>query len=135
MQIYDFIRQRMKNMGYDPDQVVIEPYVQLFDGDMTIIEASNVYYYLYEVTEYTHIWKIESDTEIISNHKFILQQKIPSGILELTGNIEITSPFHHENIFMFYRATPGGMLPPLPPAPIPDPDPYVIAPVPQNLQI
>lgn len=107
MQIFDYIKQRMMNMGYDPDDVVIEPHVELFRGERTIIEATNVYYYLYDVTEYTHYWVIESDTEILNNFKFILDGKIPYGIAELTGNIEITAVEKEENTFMFYKATPG----------------------------
>ncbi|MDD3686731.1 MAG: hypothetical protein PHE56_08185 [Bacteroidales bacterium] len=108
MQIYDFIKQRMQNMGFDSN-FILEPEVILFDGTPQMIDASNVFYYLYDVSNYEAIWKIECDTEIIFNHKFIIEEKIPYGIIELTGNIYITSSENNPQKFFFYKCTPEGL--------------------------
>jgi hypothetical protein len=108
MQIYDFIKQRMQNMGFDSN-FILEPEVILFDGTPQMIDASNAFYYLYDVSDYEAIWKIECDTDIILNHKFIVEKKIPYGIIELTGNIYITSSENNAQKFFFYKCTPEGL--------------------------
>lgn len=132
MNVYDYIRQRMMNYGFNPDDIVIEPYPFVFDGVDQIIDANNLYYFLYEVTEYTHKWLISAANDILSNDKFILDEKIPSGIYDFTGDIQISSGLSQDNTFMFYKVTPGNILPP---APIPNPDPIIVDDVPQDIHI
>jgi len=113
MQMYDYIKQRMKNMGYDPDDVVIEPIIVAVSSlaERQIIHEPNVYYYLYDCSDYTHSWTIESDVNHITNTEFIINQQVPYGIVELTGNIHIiTLASGQSNTLMFYKATPGKLL-------------------------
>jgi hypothetical protein len=111
MQVHDsYIKQRMRNMGFDPDDCVIKAEPVIFTGATTLISANNVYYFLYEVTEYANMWEIDASNDHMTKMRFILSGKIPSGIYDFTGPIIISSVTSAANIFMFYKVTPGRLL-------------------------
>ena len=97
-------------MGYDPNDCVIEAEPVIFDGSELLISANCVYYFLYEITEYLNTFEIDASNDHLTKTKFILDNKIPSGIYDFTGTIIITSASTAANIFMFYKVTPGRLL-------------------------
>lgn len=111
MQVHDsYIKQRMRNMGFDPDDCVIKAEPVHFTGATKLISATNVYYFLYEVIEYANMWEIDASNDHMTKMRFILSGKIPSGIYDFTGPIIISSVTYEANIFMFYKVTPGRLL-------------------------
>ncbi len=117
MQIYDFIRQRLHNMGFDETTVNITPLVVSMDaGENMRLDLSGDYLFMYDVINYEGKFKVESDISVAFEDDFIIDQKIPSGILELHGNVFIETEANtadtndNSNKFMFYVASPANLL-------------------------
>lgn len=115
MQIYDFIKQRMANLGYDSESVVITPITIPMEADSLVqIGQSGDYLYLYDCINYRGKFKVESDVSVTFEDDFIIGQKVPSGIVELYGNVYINTLANGQNennanVFMLYSATPAGL--------------------------
>lgn len=110
--MYDYIMQRMTNMGYDPKDVVIEAKAIEVSASgyptTTLLHESNNYYYLYDCQSYTNAWTIESDISHTTNSEFIVNSQVPMGIIEMTGNIKIT--VSAANTFLFYKVFTGKLI-------------------------
>lgn len=86
------IKQRIANMGFDPDDVVIrQQRVELNAGETFEERTGGDYWYLYEIFNYEGKWKLESDTSVVFNDDFIMADTINMAPVECYGDVYITT--------------------------------------------
>lgn len=117
------IKQRIANMGFNPDDVVIRQIrVELEAGDSYEERTNGDYWYLYELGNYDGKWKIESDTSITFEDDFVMDGKINMAPVECYGDVFITTEENevdaqtgepttdNSNKFVFFVAQTGRLV-------------------------
>ena len=116
------IRQRMANMGFDPNDFVIrEQQVAMNAGETYEALTNGDYWYLSEVSNYDGKWKMESDVSITFEDDFIMNGKLNMMPVENYGNLyirteaNVTDPETEEtsdnsNKFVFFVAQTGRLV-------------------------
>lgn len=117
------IKQRIANMGFNPDDVVIRQMRVELKAGATFEERTNGdYWYLYELANYDGKWKIESDTSITFDDDFVMDGKVNMAPVECYGDVYIaTEPdlldaqtneptTDNSNKFVFFVAQTGRLI-------------------------
>lgn len=116
------IKQRIANMGFNPDDVNIRQIrVDLNAGETFDERTNGDYWYLTDLLNYDGKWKVESDTSITFQDDFIMDGKINLSPVECYGNIFIATAENeidertgeetdNSNKFVFFVAQTGRLL-------------------------
>ena len=107
--IYDYIKQRLQSKGYDISDCRIEPdSIVIPNMAVNHLEvADNEFWFLHDLSNYEKDFTLVDDVSIYHNEDIIIDQSVPVGPIELTGNIRVITNDVEPLTLLVYKAIPG----------------------------
>lgn len=108
----EFIKSRIRNMGFDMSQILIEPYTITLPEEIvhSVYPADNEFLFLYDISNYSKEFTITDDLSQIKSDEFIIDGKVPSGLVEMRGNIRVETFDDEPLTLMFYKVITGNKI-------------------------
>jgi len=99
-------------MSFDMSKILIEPFTITLPEDIvhTVFPADNEFLFLYDVSNYSKKFTITDDLSQLKNDEFIIEEKVPSGLVEMRGNIRVETYDAEPLTLMFYKVIPGNKI-------------------------